>query len=123
MRALDKVIGYSPIKKELFIIIDVLNNPDKYTKLGVSIPNGVMLEGEPGIGKTLMAASFVEECNRTAYVIRKNKPDGAFVDYIREIFEEAMNNEPSMILLDDMDKFANEGYSHRDAEEYVTVQI
>lgn len=122
MRALDKVIGYSSIKKELLKIIDVLNNPDKYAELGVGIPKGVMLQGEPGIGKTLMAISFVEECNRTSYVIRKNKPDGTFVDYIRDTFEEAANNEPSIILLDDIDKFANEDYSHRDAEEYVTVQ-
>lgn len=122
MRPLDKVIGYNPVKKELYRILDVLNNSEKYAELGVHIPKGVMLEGEPGIGKSLMALSFMEECNRKSYIIRKNKPDGTFVDCIRETFEEAMNNEPSIILLDDIDKFANEDYSHCDAEEYVTVQ-
>ena len=122
MRPLDKVIGYNPVKKELYRILDVLNNSEKYAELGVHIPKGVMLEGEPGIGKSLMALSFMEECNRKSYIIRKNKPDGTFVDCIRETFEEAMNNEPSIIFLDVIDKFANEDYSHCDAEEYVTVQ-
>ena len=122
MRPLDKVIGYSPIKNELYKIIDVLNNPEKYAKLGVYIPKGLMLEGRPGIGKSLMAMSFVEECNRKAYIIRKDKPDGVFVDYIRETFEAAMNNEPSIIVLDDIDKFANEDYHHCNAAEYITVQ-
>lgn len=122
MRPLDNVIGYNSIKKELYKLIDVLNNPEKYNKLGVHIPRGLMLEGKPGIGKSLMAISFTEECNRKSYIIRKDKPDGVFVDYIRETFEEAMNNEPSIIILDDIDKYANEDYSHRDAEEYVTVQ-
>lgn len=122
MRPLDNVIGYNSIKKELYRLIDVLNNPEKYNELGVHIPRGLMLEGEPGIGKSLMAIAFTEECNRKSYIIRKDKPDGVFVDYIRETFEEAMNNEPSIIILDDIDKYANEDYSHRDAEEYVTVQ-
>ena len=122
MRPLDKVIGYNPIKKDLYRIIDVLNNPDKYAKLGVYIPKGIMLVGEPGIGKTLMAMSVIEECNRKSYIVRKDKPDGVFVDYIRETFENAINNAPSIILLDDIDKFANEDYSHRNAEEYITVQ-
>ncbi len=122
MRPLDKIIGYNQIKKELYMIIDVLNHPEKYAKLGVNIPKGLMLEGMPGIGKSLMAISFIEECNRKSYIIRKDKPDGVFVDYIRETFEDAMNSEPSIILLDDIDKFANEDYTHCDAEEYVTVQ-
>ena len=45
MRPLDNVIGYNSIKKELYRIIDVLNNPEKYNKLGVHIPRGLMLEG------------------------------------------------------------------------------
>ena len=122
MRPLEKVIGYNSIKKEFYKIIDVLNNPEKYEKLGVHIPNGVMLEGEPGIGKSLMAKCFIEECKRKSYIIRKDKPNGNFVDYIRETFEDAEKKAPTIILLDDMDKYANEDYSHRDAEEYVTIQ-
>ena len=122
MRPLDRVIGYNPIKKDLYRIIDVLNNPKKYAQVGVNIPKGILLEGVPGIGKSLMATAFMEECNRKAYIIRKDKSNGDFVDYIRVTFDEATKNAPAIILLDDMDKFANEDYSHRNAEEYVTVQ-
>lgn len=53
MRELDKIIGYEDIKKDLFHIIDVLNNPAKYSALGVSVPQGILLSGNPGIGKSL----------------------------------------------------------------------
>ena len=122
MRELDRVIGYESIKNELYRIIDIIRNPEKYKKLGVSVPKGILLDGNPGIGKTLMAKSFIKETGLKAFVIRKDKPDGEFIDHIRETFDAAAAEAPSIVLLDDLDKFANEDYSHRDAEEYVTVQ-
>lgn len=122
MRELDKVIGYESIKQELYKIIDILKNPKKYEDLGVTMPKGLLLDGEPGIGKTLMAKSFIKDVGWNSYVIRKDQSDGAFVDHIREVFKKAADNAPSLILLDDLDKFANEDQFHRNAEEYVTVQ-
>ena len=122
MRELDRVIGYEGIKKELYRIIDIIRDPEKYKKLGVSAPKGILLSGVPGIGKTLMAKSFVKETGLKVFVIRKDRPDGAFVDLIRETFKEAEKAAPSIVLLDDLDKFANEDDFHRDTEEYVTVQ-
>ena len=122
MRELDRVIGYEGIKQELYRIIDIVRDPAKYRKLGVSAPKGILLSGEPGIGKTLMAKSFIKETGLKTFVIRKDRPDGAFVDLIRETFEEAEKAAPSIVLLDDLDKFANEDVYHRDAEEYVAVQ-
>lgn len=122
MSAFDKVIGYESIKVELRIVSDIMRNPEKYHSLGVTTPKGILLYGEPGIGKTLMAKSLIEESGRKAFTIRKDKPDGEFVNFIRETFEQAKKDAPSIVFLDDMDKFANEDYMHRDAEEYVTVQ-
>lgn len=122
MRVLDKVIGYEDIKKELYKLLDIINNPKKYEALGVTIPKGLLLNGNPGIGKTLMAKCFITESGRKSFVIKKDKPNGSFVDYIRETFEKAAAEAPSIILLDDMDKFANEDDIHRNAEEYVAVQ-
>lgn len=122
MRELDRVIGYESIKTELYRIIDIIKNPAKYKKLGVSVPKGILLSGEPGIGKTLMAKCFIKETGLKTFVIRKDKPDGEFIDFIRETFEQAASEAPSIVLLDDLDKFANEDRYHRDAEEYVTVQ-
>ena len=122
MRELDKVIGYDGIKREMDRILDVLRNPEQYTTLGVHVPKGILLYGEPGIGKSLLARCFMAESQRPFYIIRKNKSDGEFVDHIRKVFREAAENAPSMILLDDLDKFANADSNHRNAEEYVTVQ-
>ena len=122
MRELDKVIGYEGVKSDLYKIIDLLKNKEKYEALGVKMPHGILLDGSPGIGKTLMAECFIKESGRKAFTVRKDKPDGEFVNYIKQTFEEGANNSPSIVFLDDMDKFANEDDLHRDAEEYVTVQ-
>ena len=118
----EKIIGYESIKKELELICDVVRNFDKYELLGVSFPGGIMLEGNPGVGKTLLAKCFIEATGLKFFVCRKNKPNGAFVDEIKRIFDKAEKYAPSIVFLDDMDKFANEDKNHKDAEEYVTIQ-
>ena len=122
MKAMDKIIGYSSIKHELKQISDTLKNREAYDKLGVSSPRGLLLHGEPGVGKSLMANAIIEESGRTAYVCRKDKPNGDFVNHIKKIFDKAAENAPSIVFLDDMDKFTNGDERHPDAEEYVTVQ-
>ncbi len=122
MGRFENVIGYAVVKEKLNMALDAMLDSEKYRKLGVTIPKGILLDGEPGVGKTLLAKEFVKESKRKSFTIRKNKADGDFVDLIREIFSEAAKNTPSIILLDDMDKFANEDSYHCNAEEYVTIQ-
>ena len=122
MSEFDKVIGYEDIKTELKRFCDVLKNPEKYEKVGVKAPTGILLYGDPGLGKTLMAQCFIKESGRKTFTIRKDKPDGDFVNTIRETFEKAKAEAPSVVFLDDMDKYANEDELHKDAEEYVAVQ-
>ena len=122
MNSFDKVIGYEDIKRELKLFADVIKNTDKYSLLGVTLPSGLLLSGDPGLGKTLMANCFIEEAGCKSFTIRKEKPNGDFVKYIREVFDMAAKESPSIVFLDDLDKFANEDCQHRDAEEYVTVQ-
>ena len=122
MSAFDKIIGYELIKEELKQIADCLKNTAKYRRMGVSIPRGLLLEGDPGVGKTLMTMCLVEESGRKAFICRKDTPDGDFVEHISEVFEEAEDNAPSIVVLDDMDKFANVEGRNSYAEEYVTVQ-
>ena len=122
MSEFDKIIGYKDIKAELIRLCDVLKNNEKYKALGVTPIGGLLLDGDPGVGKTLMANCFIKESGRKAFVCRKNKPDGEFVNEIKNVFTEAIENAPSIVFLDDMDKFANEDNYHRNTEEYVTVQ-
>lgn len=103
-------------------IADVMKNKEVYEKLGVRTPRGLLLHGDPGVGKTLMANSLIDAGGRQAFLCRKDKPNGAFVNEIKSTFEKAAENAPSIIFLDDIDKFANGDIRHRDSEEYVTVQ-
>lgn len=122
MKAFDKIIGYENEKKDLMRIADILKNPEHYEKLGAKLQRGLLLDGNPGTGKTLMANALIEASGRKAFICRKDKPNGSFVSHIVETFEKAKQNAPSIVLLDDMDKFANEDDNHKNAEEYVTLQ-
>lgn len=122
MSAFDKVIGYETIKKELLQIVDMIRNKEVYEELGAKLPQGVLLCGEPGLGKTLMAVSFIEESGLRAFTVRRNKGGDEFIVDVTETFEQAKETAPCIVFLDDLDKFANEDDRHRDAEEYMAVQ-
>ena len=122
MNAFDRIIGYEAVKTELCGIADALANGEAYAKLGVTAPRGLLLHGNPGVGKTLMANALIEMSGRPAFVCRKDKPNGDFVNAIKKTFTDAASAAPSVVFLDDMDKFANGDRDHPDTEEYVTVQ-
>ncbi|MCR5267179.1 MAG: AAA family ATPase [Lachnospiraceae bacterium] len=122
METFENVIGHESVKAELIKYADVIRNHEKYAALGVQIPSGIMLCGEPGVGKTLMAKAFCSEAGCRVFLIRKDKPDGEFVSHIKKTFDEAKDHTPSIVFLDDLDKFANEDANHKNAEEYVSVQ-
>lgn len=116
------IIGYNEIKFELMRILDQLKKPGKYTALGVTQTHGLFLFGAPGVGKSSFALDFLKASGRKTFICRKDKTNGDFVDEIVRIFDEAAEAEPSVILLDDLDKFANGDRRRRDTDEFVTVQ-
>ena len=122
MDAFDKIIGYSSIKEELRQIGDTLKHREFYDKLGVRTPRGLLLCGEPGVGKSLMANALIRDSGRRAFCCRKDVPGGDFVKKIKKVFDAALQNEPSVVCLEDMDKFSDTDEFHPDTEEYVTVQ-
>lgn len=122
MNAFEKVIGYETVKNELMQICDMVHNKERYEALGARMPKGVLIHGEPGLGKTLLAKCFIEECNINTYTLRNNRGAEKFIDEITDTFEKAKKNTPAIVFLDDMDKFANEDDFHCDANEYVAVQ-
>ncbi len=64
------------------------------------MPKGLLIHGELGVGKSLMAQAFIRESGRKSYIIRRNRPDGDFINEIRSVFIEAAKNAPPIILLD-----------------------
>ena len=103
MREFDRIIGYTTIKTELEQICDMIHNKEIYTALGAKMPHGLLLYGNPGLGKTLMAKCFIEESGLKAYTIRRNKGTDDFVDEITSAFRKAKESAPSIVFLDDMD--------------------
>ena len=117
------LIGFDHIKKELSVYLDSLKNQKKYIALGAKTPKTLLLHGRPGTGKTCFAEAFVKATGRVCYTLRKDKSDGDFLGVITDVFEEAKKNAPSIVFLDDMDKFSDtEGRRNSNAEEYVTIQ-
>lgn len=123
MNGFEAIIGYEKEKIELMRLCDVMKNKDKYSALGVEMPRAILLHGEPGLGKTLMAKTLIEASGRQSFSCKKDRANGAFVDKIRETFENAINNQPSIVFLDDMDKFAEDNLREdSNKEEFVTIQ-
>ena len=122
MSAFDKIIGYKTIKDELLQICDMIHNRGIYENFGAKLPQGILLYGDPGLGKSLMAKCFIDESGLPAYIVRRDKGSDDFIGKISSTFKRAKENAPAIVLLDDMDKFANEDDRHIDAEEYVAVQ-
>ena len=122
MNAFDRIIGYDTIKTELFQICDMIRNRKIYEDLGAKLPQGVLLYGAPGLGKTLMAKCFIEESGLKTFTLRRNTGGDEFVSVITDTFSEAKKNAPCIVFLDDLDKFASEKDDFTDAEEYVAVQ-
>lgn len=122
MSALDKVIGYKSVVNELQELANVLKNPAPYEALGAKIPRGLIIQGDPGLGKTLMAQCFIEETGWKSLLLRRTASSDKFLDEIQATFDEAKASAPCIVFLDDLDKFANTDQARPNQPEYVTVQ-
>ena len=117
------IIGYEKEKEELRRMVDMLKNSEKYLKVGVTIPNALLLYGEPGTGKTVMAEAVISESGLPSFACKKDSPEGEFVNHIRKTFQQALENAPSIVFLDDMDKFAEDNLEvNCNKEEFAVIQ-
>lgn len=105
MSTFDKIIGYETIKEELIQISDMFKNREKYDNIGAKPINGILIYGNAGVGKTLLAECFVEECGVNSYIVDKSFDLYKFAESFSDFFEEVRANAPSVVLLDDLDDF------------------
>ncbi len=101
------VAGIEEAKSEVTEIIEFLKNPKKFTKIGGRIPRGVLLIGEPGCGKTLLAKAIAGEADVPFFSISGSDFVEMFVGVgasrVRDLFKQAKDSSPCIIFLDEID--------------------
>jgi cell division protease FtsH len=101
------VAGIEEAKDEVLEIVEFLKNPKKFQRLGGRIPRGVLLVGEPGCGKTLLAKAIAGEADVPFFSISGADFVEMFVGVgasrVRDLFKQAKENSPCIIFLDEID--------------------
>ena len=103
----DDVAGVDEEKEELEEIVQFLKNPKKFTDMGARIPKGVLLVGQPGTGKTLLAKAVAGEAGVPFFIISGSDFVEMFVGVgasrVRDLFDQAKKNAPCIIFIDEID--------------------
>ena len=103
----DDVAGVDEEKEELEEIVEFLKSPKKFTDMGARIPKGVLLVGQPGTGKTLLAKAVAGEAGVPFFIISGSDFVEMFVGVgasrVRDLFEQAKKNAPCIIFIDEID--------------------
>ena len=101
------VAGVDEEKEELEEIVEFLKTPKKFTDMGARIPKGVLLVGQPGTGKTLLAKAVAGEAGVPFFSISGSEFVEMFVGVgasrVRDLFDQAKKNAPSIIFIDEID--------------------
>lgn len=125
------VAGQDEAKESLNEIVDFLNNPTSYRKIGAKLPKGTLLVGPPGTGKTLMAQALAGEANVPFFSISGSEFVQMFVGMgatkVRDLFKQAKEKAPCIIFIDEIDaigkKRDSSGFGGNDEREQTLNQL
>lgn len=111
----DDVAGIDEEKQQLQEIVCFLKNPEKYTEMGAKIPKGILLTGDPGVGKTLLAKAIAGEADVPFFQVTGSSFDDTYVGVgsgrVRTLFKKARAKAPSIIFIDEIDTIGVKRYS------------
>lgn len=119
------VAGIEEEKEQVKEVVRFLKNPAKYRKAGAKIPKGILLTGDPGNGKTLLAKAIAGEAGVPFFQVNGSSFEEKFVGVgasrIRKLFNKAKEVAPSIIFIDELDSLAKARYSHSQANNEQTL--
>ncbi|WP_423250145.1 ATP-dependent metallopeptidase FtsH/Yme1/Tma family protein [Thermoanaerobacterium thermosaccharolyticum] len=119
------VAGLDEVIDELKIIIDFINNTEKYDRMGAKIPKGILFYGPPGTGKTLLATALAGETNSTFISASGSefveKYVGVGASRIRALFARAKKSTPSIIFIDEIDAVGSKRNNDNNSEKDQTL--
>ena len=119
------VAGISEVKEELVEIVDFLKNPEKYKAFGIDLPKGVLLVGPPGVGKTLIAKALAGEAGVPFFYQSGSSFVQMYVGVgakrVRDLFNKAKMNAPSIIFIDEIDALGKARGNLRNEEREATL--
>ena len=106
-KGFDAIAGMKELKEQMQLdVIDALNNPEEYAKFGLTIPNGMLLYGPPGCGKTFFAKHFAEEVGSNFMHVNpgtlKSRYINATEENISKMFQDAEKNAPTIIFIEEI---------------------
>lgn len=121
------VAGIDQERWEVEEVVKMLKNPANYRLTGAKIPKGILLSGEPGTGKTLIAKAIAGEAGVRFYECSGSNFENLYVGVgaskVRKLFEEARKNAPSIIFIDEIDAVAKQRYNGNSYSEQTLNQL
>lgn len=121
------VAGIEEVQEQIEDIIDYLKNPDKYASIGAKMPKGILLSGEPGNGKTLLAKAMSGEAGVEFFQVTGSSFEerlvGVGASRVRKLFDEAKSKAPAIIFIDEIDSIAHNRYSENSNNEQTLNQL
>lgn len=103
----DDVVGMDRLKKDMSQIVDIMKNPATYAKKGIRMPKGVLMEGEPGNGKTLFAKAMAGEAKVNFIATKATDFESMFMSIgpmkVKTLFRKARRHAPCIVFIDEFD--------------------
>ena len=119
------VAGLEEVKEDLMTVVDFLKNPDEYKEAGAEIPKGVLLYGPPATGKTLLAKAVAGEAGVKFKAVSGSDFDEKYVGVgaskMRKLFDDAKNNAPCIIFIDEIDSMGGRRHSKQNSYDRQTL--